>query len=941
MILEALDEAECYLIALLQDESGIDQAEFALQDSSAKKLVYDQETGDLLLNGPPVQQNDPPEGSPMTKDGDGCFRAYPFQYPWFRSSDQKQIDAAGRCLKMGQLILTSTGWVPIEEVEVGTLVLTHKNRWRSVTKVWDRGVKDVVKVQMQGHSDGLIMTPDHKLWARHANRGSVAKHGSRRKSLERESWIPADEFRFANGSQILDTHYSSPAEVEALPFVESMEPAYIPGRQNLVSDTKDLDWLWLYGLFVAEGNVYLDDVYARAEWNIHSNELLHVLAYFDRLGISYTHSLNSDDLGVKIRVNSRPVVKWLLEYSGRGAHNKFIAPWVYGLDRASRQAVLDGYIYGDGSQRKDKKTRNGFTTVSKSLVYSLRILANSLNMSFTVWDRSEHDTVIRGVQVHGSSGFSGELEPINVQKKPRAIIEHGHSWLPVDSIKDSGTAHVYDIEVEEDHSFVVEGVVVHNSVGKSLSIKLRAMAFPFLHADEEMVITAPGDNHLQLVTDNIDSLFQTCRLAKEMLRNSGVGNGAITHKPFKANFSNNSRIVGRIPHLDGKNIKGTHPLWLEMDEASDYPAAGWKEIVETVKIQNPDARWRAHGVTRGVGDDFDKKIKGEDKTWSIHRLPAMLRPNWTDHERIQKIEEYGGSVESIDYRRNVLGLPGDENSPMFVMHRIMQNVSPDPNSIYNKSEYYYADIDDAQAREVPDITDILDFPSLHTEYENFWIGMDVGWAQSPSAIVVFAETKKPRSNHTSLKLLTRILLRRISPEDQVKCILRFMEYYKPLAFAMDATGSGYPLLGFLQKEVRIRDDLNFMLKRIKDYNFSSKVIVGFNDEIPVNDFDPDSWEDAAVKRGVIEASTDAIRVLLDPGHLMLPMDQDLISELQAVPKNNSKIKVDEYGRSGHRKSGMHSLDAMRMACLAYSQNLIDQMIANHKQAWQPETMIVI
>ena len=47
-VYENLSEAECYLLAILKDESGLDQAEFAYTDETSS---------------------------------DGIFRAWPFQWP--------------------------------------------------------------------------------------------------------------------------------------------------------------------------------------------------------------------------------------------------------------------------------------------------------------------------------------------------------------------------------------------------------------------------------------------------------------------------------------------------------------------------------------------------------------------------------------------------------------------------------------------------------------------------------------------------------------------------------------------------------------------------------------------------------------------------------------------------------------------------------------------
>lgn len=205
------------------------------------------------------------------------------------------------------------------------------------------------------------------------------------------------------------------------------------------------------------------------------------------------------------------------------------------------------------------------------------------------------------------------------------------------------------------------------SAGKSLSIKMRAFAFPFLHPGQEMVIAAPELNHLTPIISLIEHQFKNTRLGLEMLpkgRNQGI-----THRPFQCDFQNGARIIGRIPQRDGRGVKGIHPLWLELDEAQDFPDAGWVELIETLKRGNDDARWRAHGVTKGVRDYFYKFTQPESG-WTVHHITAMARPTWSDEERQQKIEQYG-SRDHPDYRRNILGAHGDASNPLFVLHRLM------------------------------------------------------------------------------------------------------------------------------------------------------------------------------------------------------------------------------------------------------------------------------
>lgn len=457
------------------------------------------------------------------------------------------------------------------------------------------------------------------------------------------------------------------------------------------------------------------------------------------------------------------------------------------------------------------------------------------------------------------------------------------------------------------------------SVGKSQSIALRAFAFPFIHPGQEMVVTAPEKVHLDAITDKIETQLLSSRLTREMLVG---GRSGFKHTPFHCNFSNGSRIMGRIPQRDGKGIKGMHPIWLEMDEAQDYPAPGWTEIVETLKRGVPGAVWRAHGVTRGVRDEF-YRFSQPSSGWRVHRHTAMARPNWSDAERQEKISQYG-SKDHPDYRRNVLGLHGDATAPLFVLHRLMAAVDDDETSEYNLEEYYNIRINDEMLNDYGGaITMMMDYPRIHLTNKAhlaFWAGMDVGFTVAPSEILVYAETKPKPSSLSVLKLIARVHLERVTHPAQVEAILHTVEFYKPKVFALDSTGVGLPLYQDLQEK-----DLE-AARLIKGYNFSSQILVGFDETIDVDEYTGDLVKEAGIKRNVLEYAQDCLRDYVDTGRLRLPWDRNLIGQFQGGTAA-ARSGHDQYGRKRIFSSGEdHALDASRMAVLGHAQYHIEQLL---------------
>lgn len=464
------------------------------------------------------------------------------------------------------------------------------------------------------------------------------------------------------------------------------------------------------------------------------------------------------------------------------------------------------------------------------------------------------------------------------------------------------------------------------SLGKSVGITMRAFAFPFVFPGQEMLITAPELNHLRPLTDKVENLFLTVRLGREMLpRTKGAG---INHQPqFQARFVNGARIFSRLPNRDGKGVKGMHPLVLEADEMQDYPEAGWVELIETMKAGSAGAQWRCHGVSRGVRDTYYRMTMGEnpDLPFYVHRYMAPHRPTWSEKERRSKIAIYGGTEDNVDYRRNIFGEHGDTHNPVFVLARLMACVRIQESkwaTEYNDTVYHRVKINDEAMRknQMPIEAYLDSIPGTHLseEYKEYWAGMDVGFTNDPSEILVFGITKKDGLN----RLLLRVQLQRISAVDQSKVIAQvFQTYGKRLrGFSLDKTGNGLPIF---QESMR-GGRLHAYEGRLKGYGFSEKRAVEFDDRPLERKEKP---EDAVIEQNVVDYATDQLRILVDTGRIELPYDLEILTEWQGQQVQ----VVKDMGSAGAVKrkysdGGFHSLDAGRMFVLGKSLDAIEQVL---------------
>lgn len=463
------------------------------------------------------------------------------------------------------------------------------------------------------------------------------------------------------------------------------------------------------------------------------------------------------------------------------------------------------------------------------------------------------------------------------------------------------------------------------AVGKTQSIIVRSWAFPVQHPGGEMVVTAPELVHLDPLTSRIEDRIKETRLTRELLpRRVGLG---FKHRPFQVNFTNGSKILGRIPQRDGKGVKGLHPLRLEMDEAQDFPQSGWIELIETLRHGEKGAQWRAHGVSRGVRDEFYRHSQ-PGSGWVCHRVTGMHRPTWSAAERTDKIEAYG-SRDSPDFKRNILGVHGDATNPLFVLHRLMACVDDDDESDYNSSVYYNRRLQEEALYSGQPIEDFFQIPGNHKQWKVTWAGMDVGMTNHPSEILVFGEETMRGRTEVAFRLLSRIHLERIRSADQRKVIEMLFGFYDFKVFAMDRTGLGLPLYQELQ------DGAPKLMSRIKGYNADEKVLVGWEDHEDWED--PENYE---IRRVAKEFGYDLLRDLVDQKRLILPWDREMLGEWQGQTWTREKSETNAYGRKSFARGKFHTLDAASMMALAKQLALLESLTKVKKERESVPIMFV-
>jgi DNA-cytosine methyltransferase len=354
------------------------------------------------------------------------------------------------CFPAGTLILCADGFKPIEAVAVGDQVLTHHNRWRPVVRVGGQ-YAPTVEARGVGHW-GMETTADHpflalasRSWSTHRAGISVRLH-----DFGPTEWVAARD--------LAGKRWASPTVFPAC------DPPEIPSSSRDVPPPPiTVAMCWVLGAWLGDGWTQTNQRSGRPIGDRRGEvficgpepQIREIERRVEAAG--YTASLTPERTVWRARIHNRALAHWLDDQFGRGAAFKRLPPWVLGLPAPMRQALLDGYLFADGSTYKQGWKA---TTVSRALAVGIRLLALSLG-----WQVRSYRTPGRGhTMIEGRRVRERATYQLVGSRQPRAeIVRDGMRFGLVRSVRPTGRVEpVYNLEVDDDNSYIADGMAVHN-----------------------------------------------------------------------------------------------------------------------------------------------------------------------------------------------------------------------------------------------------------------------------------------------------------------------------------------------------------------------------------------------------------------------------------------------------------------------------------------------
>lgn len=363
------------------------------------------------------------------------------------------ITYSSPCFTEDTLVLTENrGFQKITDIQIGEKVVTHDGNYKSVEKVINNGEKKTIKVYGMG-IDEIHTTPNHLFYVRVRNHAWDKSSHSSIRTFSNPTWKQAHALK---RSDYLGVPVNNKSE---LPIWDGITFTRSDGRKgrhkNQLSEyLANKNFWWLIGRYIADGWVRTNSGIVLACGKSKFNEMKNKC---DSLGIKY--HVVEDRTALKFRYALKELELFVKPF-GKYAYGKRIPSFVMNLPINLLESFLDGYMSGDGCFIGG---RYKCTSVSRELIYGIaQCVAKVYKQPYSIYKTIRpKKTTIEGRLVSQRDTYQLCFKK-NKCIQDKAFYENGFLWFPVNRIEESNIENVYDLTISENHSFTVQGTVVHN-----------------------------------------------------------------------------------------------------------------------------------------------------------------------------------------------------------------------------------------------------------------------------------------------------------------------------------------------------------------------------------------------------------------------------------------------------------------------------------------------
>ena len=379
------------------------------------------------------------------------------------------LDGSPPCFVAGTRVKVANGYKPIEEVEVGDLVLTHTGSYHRVLDTMTKVSPEHYTVRAEGVLP-FDVTPNHPMYVRRMTRKGRDGH----REWGKPSWVRVEDLVIRRNSSdtILEQDYFGiPINCNAIiPKWEGVTTEQeMPHGGVAVRTYNSLDMssmaLWRFvGRYVGDG--WLRDPRKSAIVCCGKNDCEELAGLIEEAGLKAT--MNEERTTYRFTVGNLELYTFLLQF-GKGASGKFIPEFVLDLPNHLLWAFLEGYLSADGHY-DEKNDKWHCSSVSLDLILGIEaIVAKLYAQPCTLMVREKNTSTIEGREVNYKTSYSLSFYK-DRRPQQHSFEEGGYLWIPFRGAEHHNeSVTVFNLSVEKDESYTVNNIACHNCSSFSMA----------------------------------------------------------------------------------------------------------------------------------------------------------------------------------------------------------------------------------------------------------------------------------------------------------------------------------------------------------------------------------------------------------------------------------------------------------------------------------------
>jgi replicative DNA helicase len=225
----------------------------------------------------------------------------------------------------------------------------------------------------------------------------------------------------------------------------------------------------------------------------------------------------------------------------------------------------------------------------------------------------------------------------------------------ITSVEYVGQEETYDIEVEDNHNFIANGILVHNS-GKSEVMVISMLFHMFTNNNYSVLLVTPFQSQIDLIFKRLEGLISNSAVLSNSIKRS------VKAPQYTIELYNGSQVkgftAGSRSGQGASSVRGQSANYLLLDE-TEFLNKEDIDAIMAVITNFPDAKVWMSSTPAGKRETFYETA--HDRDWKEFHFPSHVNPNWTE----QLDNFYKKNLTRIGYNQEILALFSEQEQGVF------------------------------------------------------------------------------------------------------------------------------------------------------------------------------------------------------------------------------------------------------------------------------------